>query len=314
MDLGAFRSLLAPAGQQVLQAAAALEPREVNFLPHFQALRRSYPEELARAALAIAILRTEGRTKFPFADKMYFTREALEQASAWEVATYRAGRYGGFDLVLDLGCSLGGDTLALARAATTLGIDRDPLRLSMARANLASLGLEHRAFLLQADLSQPLSLGGLSGEVGLFFDPARRAGGRRIYSVRAYRPPLEIVRQWMPDFPALGAKISPGVRLEELGGYDAEVEFISQRGELKEAMLWFGPLKSAERRATVLPGPHTMTGSGEQPPPALSEPLDWLYEPDPAVLRAGLVRALGEKLGAAQLDADIAYLTAAEGV
>jgi len=314
MDLGAFRSLLTPAGQGALQAAAALEPREVDYLAHFQALRRRYPQELARAALEIAILRAEAGAKFPFAEKMYFTREALEQASAWQVADYRAGRYRGFDFILDLGCSLGGDTLALAGAALTLGIDRAPLRLCMAQANLAALGLDQRATLLQADLSQPLPLGGLSGEVGLFFDPARRTGGRRVYSVKAYQPPLEIVLQWLPAFPALGVEISPGARLEELGGYDAEVEFISLGGELKEAMLWFGPLKSAERRATVLPGPHTMTGSGEQPPPALSEPLDWLYEPDPAVLRAGLVRALGARLEAAQLDPDIAYLTAAEVV
>jgi hypothetical protein len=35
-----------------------------------------------------------------------------------------------------------------------------------------------------------------------------------------------------------------------------------------------------------------------------------IYEPDPAILRAGLVQQLGVQLGAAQLDADIAYLTA----
>ena len=40
------------------------------------------------------------------------------------------------------------------------------------------------------------------------------------------------------------------------------------------------------------------------------EPQAYLYEPDPAILRAGLVTTLGEQLGAAQLDADIAYLTA----
>ncbi len=41
----------------------------------------------------------------------------------------------------------------------------------------------------------------------------------------------------------------------------------------------------------------------------LSEPQAYLYEPDPSVLRAGLVRTLGLQLEAAQLDPDIAYLT-----
>ena len=307
-----MRTLLTPAGQEVLEAALALRPREAEFLAHWQALQRSFPAELARAALETAILRSEARAKYPFAEKLYFTRAALEQASAWEVAAYRAGRYRGFDTLLDLGCSIGGDTLALAGAAPTLGIDLDPLRLRMAWANLAALGLDRRASLLQADLNQPLPLGAFRGKVGLFFDPVRRSGGRRAYSVKSYRPPLEIVRGWLPDFPALGVKISPGVDLDELRGYEAEVEFVSLAGELKEAALWFGPLRSARRRATVLPGPHSLAGSGDQPPPWLSEPLGWLYEPDPAILRAGLVRALGEQLGAAQLDPDIAYLTAAD--
>ncbi len=314
MDLNSLRSLLTPAGQQVLQAALALRPREVDFLAHFQVLQRSYPDELARAALEIAILRGEAGVKFPFAGKMYFNRQALEQASAWQVAAYRAERYRQFNFILDLGCSVGGDTLALAGVAPTLGIDLDSLRLNMARANLAALGLDQQASLMQADLTQALPMGGLSHPVGLFFDPARRAESRRVYSVKAYLPPLETVWQWLARFPALGVKISPGVRLEELKGYEVEVEFISLYGELKEAVLWFGPLRGAILRATVLPGPHTMLGTSEQPPPLLSEPAGWLYEPDPSVLRAGLVRALAEQLGAAQLDPDIAYLTATEHI
>ena len=104
-------------------------------------------------------------------------------------------------------------------------------------------------------------------------------------------------------------KISPGVKLEQLQAYDAEVEFISLHGELKEAVLWFGPFKSAARRATVLPGPHTLEGgfSGSLP---LSTPKAYLFEPDPSILRAGLVAALGARLDASQLDPDIAYLTA----
>jgi hypothetical protein len=99
--------------------------------------------------------------------------------------------------------------------------------------------------------------------------------------------------------------------MEALNGYDAEVEFISLKGELKEAALWFGPLKSAQRRATLLPGPHTLVGSPDdaQQAPGVN-PLTYLYEPDPAILRAGLVQDLAHLLDAAQLDPDIAYLTA----
>ena len=41
------------------------------------------------------------------------------------------------------------------------------------------------------------------------------------------------------------SKISPGVKLAELREYDAELEFISVKGELKKAVIWMGPLKTA---------------------------------------------------------------------
>jgi hypothetical protein len=100
------------------------------------------------------------------------------------------------------------------------------------------------------------------------------------------------------------------VKVNEIAGYDAEIEFISLKGQLKETVLWFGPLKSAGRRATLLPGPHTMfSGQLSAGSLQLSEPLAYLYEPDPAILRAGLVRDLAAQLSACQLDPDIAYLT-----
>jgi hypothetical protein len=317
MDLASFRELLTPAGQEVLRAAEAREPREEDFLAHFQTLSRDFPVELARAALETAILRRAAEVKFPQAGRMYFTREALEQASPSEVSVYRAGRYRPFSRLADLGCSIGGDTFHLSAAAPTVGIDIDPLRLAMASANAQALGLEARTGFLQADLNEPLPLA-LSKDMALFFDPARRAGGRRVFSVRDYQPPLSVLSGWLAHYPAVGVKISPGVKLEELSSYDAEVEFISLGGDLKEAVLWSGPLNTAWRRATVLPGSHTLAAGDpavglpedKLPRLPLSEPKAYLYEPDPAILRAGLVAFLGEQLEAAQLDPDIAYLTA----
>jgi len=314
VDIQSFRALFTPLGQEALQVAGSRQPKRADFLSHFQQLGKAYPAEIARTALEVAILRGEAAGKFPFAGQLYFTREALEQSSPYEVSSYRSGRFQGFNRLADLGCSAGGDTLALAQVAHTAGFDRDPLRLLLGQANLNTLGLADRASFTRADLSGPLPLPPDPG-IGLFFDPARRTGGRRAYSVEAYQPPLSVVFAWLEDHPAIGVKISPGVKLEELSGYDAEVEFISLHGELKEAALWFGPLRSAVRRATLLPGPHTLVskdsrqGSPGSVPP-LRPPAAYLFEPDPAVLRAGLVRDLGEQLSAAQLDPDIAYLTA----
>lgn len=307
MDRYSLRAILTPAGQAALQVASALRPRESDYLSCLQQLSRAVPEWLARPALEIAILRGEAVGKFPFADRLYLTREALEQASPWEVARYRAERYRPFDRLADLGCSVGGDALALAEIAPVVGVDIDLLRLGMAQANLEALGLGERAVFINADLNSDLPFN-LGRRAALFFDPARRAGGRRLRSVRHYLPSLEVVKNWLEGYPAIGVKISPGVELDELRGYQAEIEFISLAGELKEAALWFGPLRTARRRATILPGGYSLTEEVEELL-ALGEPRAYLYEPDAAVLRAGLVAELGAKLEAIQLDADIAYLT-----
>lgn len=307
MKLSSWGELLSPLGQEALRAAEVLAPREQDFLAHYQTLSRRYSEDMARDALELAILRREAVIKFPSADKMYFMREALEQASSWQISTYRAGRYKQFERLVDLGCSIGADSLALAGQAPTLGIDIDPLRLHMAQANADAMGLSDILKFVQADLLDPLPIKP-SPAMGLFFDPARRSGGRRAYSVRHYHPPLSTIKAWLLGCPALGVKISPGVKLAELSAYQAEVEFISLNGDLKEAVLWFGPLKTAGRRATLLPEAVSLTPLPEEPL-SLSEPRTYLYEPDPAVLRAGLVRTLAVEIGAYQIDPDIAYLT-----
>jgi hypothetical protein len=314
VDLETFHGLLTLLGQETLHAAQELEPREAQFLQHFQTLERRFPSSLARAALETAILRREAAQKFTQAEQMYFTREALEQASAEAVSAYRSRRYQGFQFALDLGCSVGGDTLALAPVARVIGLDRDPLRLGMAQANAQALGLRAQAGFIQADLQDglPLRFSGAQ-RTALFFDPARRTAGRRTFSVEAYSPPLSSIRAWLESFPALGVKISPGVNLEEIQAYPAEVEFISLQGELKEAALWFGPFRTTRRRATVLPGPYTMEGTASEPL-TIEAPKAFIYEPDPSILRAGLVAALGARLDAAQLDPDIAYLTADQRV
>ena len=284
----------------------------MDFLRHYNLLSRSYPPDLARIALETAILRSEASIKFPQAEQMYFTRPALEQASSFAVSAYRVQRYNGFERLVDLGCSIGGDTLALAEIAPTTAIDIDPLRLEMARANLEGLGLASNAQFIMADLSSKLPCC-MDASTGLFFDPARRDERGRIYSVQAYHPPLSTVRGWLASCPAVGVKLSPGVDLTELEPYDAELEFISFNGELKEAVLWFGPLRKVRRQATLLPGPFIL--ASDEPDPGeerLSDPLAYLFEPDPAILRAGLVRPLAMLLDAAQLDPEIAYLTSAE--
>ncbi len=312
MNYAAFRALLTPQGQRALAMASALHPTEESYLSHFQALCRQFEPALAQAALETAILRRRAKSKTPFADCLYFTREALEQASHWELARYRAERMKMFEYIFDLGCSIGGDTLAFAQHCFTVGIDRDLLRLRMAQANAQTMSVGERVCLIRADLTQPLPFWGKRGYWAAFFDPARRAEGRRRFHVESYAPPLSTLRHWQPFLPHLAVKLSPAVALSEVVPYQGEVEFISFKGDLKEAVLWLGDLRSCSRRATLLPAGVSLTDGNQvlQEYLPLSPPAAYLYEPDPAVLRAGLVQNLARMINAAQMDDEIAYLTA----
>jgi hypothetical protein len=306
IDLKTLLLLKSSQGQQALAAAQAANPQEKDFLPLFQSLARQFPDFLARAAVDQAILRQRARSKFGSADRMYFDRESLEQATGEEVAQHRAIRFRGCTRIFDLGCGMGGDSLALAEAAPVVGVDINHARLLLLKTNAEVLNPSHSIDLIHADILYPAW--DLPANSGVFLDPDRRLGGQRVHHVRQYRPALPHVLDRFAHVDALAIKVSPAVDWNQISGLGCEVEFISVAGQLKEATLWFQALKTVERRATLLPGPYTLTGESE-PELSVKPPGNYLLEPDPAILRAGLVRTLGRQLGVNMIDSTIAYLT-----
>ena len=136
MDLPSFRRLVSPDGQLALAAAVGMAPTEATLLSCHQRLRKRFPGDLAKAAVETALLRRKAAGKFSHADRMYFTREALEQSSGQTISEYRAKRFAGFTRVGDLCCGIGGDLIGLSGAANVTAVDADPLRLAMAAENL----------------------------------------------------------------------------------------------------------------------------------------------------------------------------------
>ncbi len=307
--------LLSPAGRAALDQLNAEQLTPAAHLATAEQLRARWGAARGGALLEMAQLRLRARAKFARAAEMFFTRDGLEQATAEPVAEHRAGRFAaaGLAVVADLGCGIGGDALALARAgAAVIAIDREWAHVTLARANAAAHGLAGRLLPVRADLLElpPLPVD------GFFFDPARRtptgprlAPGRRLWSVDDYRPPLSLIDAWRPLVPAGAVKVGPGIDYAELPAA-AEAEFVSLRGEVKEAVLWFGPLRSeAARRATLLPDGATLTNLDAETV-EVGPPRAYLYEPDGAVIRAHLVGQVAAQLGATLIDPQIAYMTA----
>jgi hypothetical protein len=265
-------------------------------------LRARYPAELVRDALAQHELRVRARAKFARPERMFFTREGLEQSSAEPVARHRAARYRPFERVADLCTGIGGDLLALAPARSALAVDLDPLHLRIALRNATALGATDLVAAC-ADV-RDLRLNALPP---VFVDPARRAGGRRL-PAGVSEPSLGWCLGLADHVAEVGVKAAPGLPLE-LVPDSWEVELIADGRELKEAVLWSPALATTARRATLLPGGDSLV-SAPGLPLRCAEPGAFLLDPNPAVTRAGLVEELGRALDAWKIDHQVGFLSA----
>lgn len=307
MDVTGFRALLTPEGQRLLALLPAYD--EASALGLGERLRRQgFEPDLVAAALTQSRLRTRGRGKLgALADRLYLTADGLEQATRPAVAARRTARFAavGAQVVADLCCGVGGDLPALAAAAPrVLAVDRDPLTAEVARANLGVLGLADRVEVRCADVTQV----DLAGVQAAFVDPARRGHRGRTFDPAAYSPPFSFVLDLAARCPATGAKLAPGIPHAVLPA-GAEAEWVSVGGDVVECALWFGPLAGpARRRATLLPAGATLTGDGDAAAPA-GPVRRFLYEPDGAVIRAGLVAEAAALVDGTLLDPTIAYVT-----
>ena len=299
----AVRFLSGPAAQAEL-AALAGEP--LDPLATVAALRKRWSEDEAAWLYDQARLRRRARGKFPHADALLFEAEALEQASAGPVARWRAEQvFAPYERVADLGAGIGGDALALAAAGQrVLAVERDPVRAAILEHNAAALGVADRIEVVTGDWRT------LALDVdAAFADPARRSGGRRTVRLEAMEPPLADLQHLARRLPALAVKLAPALDKSELPP-EAGLGFVSLAGELKEALAGFGELAAPEPWAVVLPAGARL--GGPEGPERTGPVGAYLYEPDPAVIRAGLVRRLAAELDAWQLDAQVAYLSADE--
>lgn len=312
MDLEAFRWLLTDDGQRLLdRAAEAYADHGGDPVRTASAVRRLEPSaERATAALTQVQLRVAAVPKFgPDAVRMYFTPDGLEQSTRARVAAHRAARAAAAEMatVLDVGCGVGGDLVAFARAGlTAAGVDLDPVRVAVAEANLAALGLPGAVQCLDGtalDLS-PFDL--------VFADPARRGARGRVFSVDGWTPPWSFVETLFAR--ASVVKVAPGID-HDLVPDTVEAEWVSEDGDVKEAALWTRYLATCRRRATVISGRGGLASLTDADDPYAGAPRpvravgDYLHEPDGAVIRAGLVTAVAGIVDGGLLDEHIAWVT-----
>lgn len=311
MDVPTLEWLLTDAGRDLLEVAmGAYADASGDPVRAASAVRKAQPDpEKAAAALTQAELRTRAVAKFgDLAPHMFFTPDALEQATRLRVAEHRAARLVAAQpgSVIDLGCGIGGDLIAFARAGlTAAGVDLDPVRVAAARANLAALGLAGAVEVADVAAIDPNGFG------AAFADPARRGARGRVFDVDGWTPPWPFVLDLLA---ARGVvKVAPGIP-HHLIPDGVEAEWVSDAGDVKEAVLWAPVFATTDRRATVIGDGGLATVTDEDDPfTGLPRPVrelgGFLYEPDGAVIRAGLVTAVAAGVDGGLLDEHIAYVT-----
>jgi hypothetical protein len=258
-------------------------------------------------------LRSRARVKFgPFADRMLFTEAGLEQATRLSVAAQHAGRFqrAGLNWIADLGCGIGADALAIAALELEVtAVERDEVTAALAAYNLApwsNARVEHGTA-EEADLA---------GVDGVYLDPARRSGGKRLTDPKDWTPTLDFAFGLAERLP-VGVKLAPGIDRDLIPEH-AEAQWVSVDHDVVEVGLWFGAVaRPGIRRAalvvnTAAGGASELVAEQDSEDAAVRPLGQYLFEPDGAVIRARLIGDLARSIGAGMLDPTIAYLTADE--
>ncbi|QDY90446.1 class I SAM-dependent methyltransferase [Arthrobacter sp. UKPF54-2] len=310
--------LLNPEGWELL---ASLGPyREEEAFRLNASLRKvGHSPELVSAALTQSRLRTKAEAKFgEFARQMIFTRAGLEQATRLNVAARHAQRFAaaGISHVADLGCGLGADAMALASLDITVtAVELDETTAACATMNLIPF---RNATVVHADAAAVP----LDGIDGVWLDPARRttssSGTKRLWDPEDFSPPLSFVESLAASGRAVGVKMGPGMPHASVPA-GCEAQWVSVGGDVTEVALWFNAVRRPGiRRAALVLGPQgaaelTSTEEFDAGPAAPVGAVEgYLYEPDGAVIRAGLVADVALQLGGHLLDEHIAYICAPE--
>lgn len=329
-------ALLTPEGLRLLDEVGAISTTAEVAQTVSRLRQAGHSPDLVSAVVGQAHLRAKGTAKFGgFAERMLFTRAGLEQATRLGVAARHAGRMrrAGIESVADLGCGIGGDSLAFAGAGLRVqAVDADEVTAAIAAYNLAPFGSDaevqhgtaedyvsanfgesHEVRTNSADSSEEAAL--LRAErTAVWLDPARRTAGHgetRRVAASDYSPSLDWAFDLAQRMP-VGIKLGPAHDRDALPA-DAEAQWVSADGSVVELVVWSGILarEGVRRSALVIRGDesHEMTAGADAEDAEVRELGAFLHEPDGAVIRARLIGDVARSLDAGMLDPKIAYLT-----
>jgi predicted RNA methylase len=288
--------------------------------------RRQYLEKKGMDKTQIELLleqvhiKNKSKEKFPRAELMKFTSESLSQSSSMQVSEYRTwkmrNQLGTIKNALDICAGVGGDTIAMALRWNVIAVEKDKQIMDMLKHNCSVYNVQKKINFVQEDINELLLnqefIQTIKDSDVIFFDPSRRKDGKRTVKMEEYEPSLLLIKEFKKYNKNICVKISPGTDLSRIK-YDCDTEVVSYKGEVKDIILWFGALKKDENirtiMATKLPERITIEKNEKEVDIKLERPLQYIYEPDPAFIKAKLITEIAEKHNLKKMSKNSIYLT-----
>lgn len=267
--------------QLALKAAESLPPT----IKTIDRLASEFGQEAAAWAVGQQTLREKGRSKFAQADQMIFTREGLEMTAHEKVAAFHASLFEPGTAVTDGTCGIGGDLVALAARGPASGFDLSQAALECAAWNLKVHG--QMATLNQGSVMEADWTGR-----NLWLDPARRSGSGRTLNPDSFQPTLTEILEKAKSADTCWIKLTPLLSDEILESQNQGLIFVSHKGECVEALMQAGRVPREKFRRAFKVDEGVFLEAGGRPASA-EEPGDWVYEADPAAIRAHCLGSFG---------------------
>ena len=310
-----IRWLVGPEGSALL---AELSRQAGSLAALAERLKRRFSPERVHLALAQIELRRRAAGKFPDAQRMFFLPETIQQATDFYVARYKAGRFPAGEPLAEICCGIGGDLLGLAARGPVTAVDLSAAALVVAEANVRSLLLPEKNALDCRFCAEDARQFRVDRFTAWHIDPDRRAGGRRTTRLENYQPGPETIDRLLLECPNGAIKLAPATETPERWQREAELEWIARDRECRQQVAWFGDLagKPGLRRATtlwsrpdrsVIVG--TVAGEAHLRSPVVDRLGRYVFDPDSAVIAAGLTGQLARQHALAAIHPAASYLT-----
>lgn len=242
---------------------------------------------------------TRDKRTIKFTKPIYSNSEGLQLSTPEIVAKYIARRLK-TDIIADLGCGIGGQVIFFAKECRKVyAVERNPEKLEYAKQNCRLYGVDNIEFILGDALSPEIKEKVSDANI-IFSDPARPLSEKE-RTLENLEPPIpEVIKIYSDVTPDLAFHAPPRMPPERIV-LDCEREYLSLNGQLNRLTLYLGSLKSCDRSAVALPGGERL-GSSDSPLIRKSTVCDYVYEPEPSVVKAKLLNELANILAKEKKD------------